>query len=155
MRPKATLYRWLQLPTFRDAFRQSRREIIEFTVGRIQAASCQAAETLIHVASQGRRDGDRVRASIAILDQALRGLADAELLHGFDDVGAGSPPTPSEVVALLGARLRAIEKSSLSTADKSRLMVTLSDALLRAFGVDVLDKRLEALQDVLLSRKEK
>jgi hypothetical protein len=31
----------------------------------------------------------------------------------------------------------------------------LADALLRAIGVDVLDKRLEALQAVLIGRKDK
>jgi hypothetical protein len=35
------------------------------------------------------------------------------------------------------------------------LTATLADALLRAIGVDVLDKRLEALQAVLLGRKDK
>jgi hypothetical protein len=37
----------------------------------------------------------------------------------------------------------------------ARLTATLADALLQAIGVSVLDKRLEALQAVLLGRKEK
>jgi hypothetical protein len=152
---KATLYRWLKLPNFRSAYHDARTEMTDFTIGRIQAASCQAVETLLGVMRQGRRDGDRVRAAIATFDIAFRGLAEADLLHGLDDVGAGTSMSPADVVARLSARLRAIEQSSLSTADKARLTVTLSDALLRAFGVDVLDKRLEALQDVLLSRKDK
>ena len=45
--------------------------------------------------------------------------------------------------------------AELPTAEKSRLTATLADALLRAVGVGVLDQRLEALQAVLLARKEK
>jgi hypothetical protein len=59
------------------------------------------------------------------------------------------------IVALLAKRLRQLEQSELSTAEKSRLTVALTDAFLRAFGVDVLDKRMEALEDVLVQRKEK
>ena len=56
----ATVYRWLQLPSFRLACRQARRELVESAVGRMQAAAGQAIETLLHVSRQGRRDGDRV-----------------------------------------------------------------------------------------------
>jgi hypothetical protein len=43
----------------------------------------------------------------------------------------------------------------LPTAEKARLTATFAAALLRAIGVDVMDKRLEALQAVLLGRKDK
>src|SRR5205085_316828 len=75
---ETTVYRWLQLPSFRAAYRRARREIVEAAVGRIQAATGQAVETLVAVARQGRRDGDRVRASVALLDHACRGLQDGD-----------------------------------------------------------------------------
>jgi len=56
---------------------------------------------------------------------------------------------------MLATRLRQLDRSELPTAEKSRLTATLADALLRALGVDVLDKRLEALQAVLLVRKDR
>ncbi len=59
-----------------------------------------------------------------------------------------------DVVRMLAARLRQIDQSELPTAEKSRLTAALAEALLRAIGVDVLDKRLEALQAVLLDRKD-
>jgi hypothetical protein len=59
----------------------------------------------------------------------------------------------SEVVRVLAARLRQVDQSGLPTGEKSRLTASLADALLRAIGVDVLDKRLEALQAVLVGRK--
>jgi hypothetical protein len=37
--------------------------------------------------------------------------------------------------------------------ERARLTAALADAFLRAVGVDLLDKRLEALQAVLLGRK--
>ena len=60
-----------------------------------------------------------------------------------------------DVVALLAARLRQLDQSDLPGAEKARLTATLADALLRAIGVDVLDKRMEALEAVLRARKDK
>src|SRR5262249_41440200 len=152
---EATLYRWLRLPEFRSAYRQARRELVEAAVGRIQAATGQAVDTLLAMANQGGKSGARVRASIALLDYAFRGLTDADTLHGTQEAGDGSPMDTADVVKLLAARLRQIDQSGLATVEKSRLTAALSDALLRAIGVDVLDKRLEALQAVLIGRKDK
>ena len=145
---QTTLYRWLHLPAFRSAFRQARRELVEAAIGRIQAATGQAVDALVDVARQGRRDGDRVRAAVALLQHAFRGLSEADLLHGEPETGEGSPEDPGNVVRMLAARMRQVEQSELSTAEKSRLTVSLADALLRALGVAVLDKRLEALVDI-------
>jgi hypothetical protein len=152
---EATLHRWLRLPDFQAAYRQARRELVEAAVGRIQAATGQAVDTLLAVAKSGAKDGDRVRAAVALLDHALRGLTDADALHSGRETGDASPMDTADVVKLLAARLRQVDQADLPTAEKSRLTATLADALLRAVGVDVLDKRLEALQAVLLGRKEK
>jgi hypothetical protein len=86
---------------------------------------------------------------------------EAELLHLYDAMpsdpkagGDASPMDTAGVVAMLAARLRQVDQAELSTVEKSRLTATLADALLRAFNIDVLDKRLEALQAVLMGRKE-
>jgi transposase-like protein len=152
---QTTLYRWLHLPAFRTAYRRARRELIEAAVGRIQAAAGQAVETLLAVARQGQRDGDRVRAAIALLNHACRGLEESDLRHGEQETENAAPMNTADVVAVLGTRLRQLDRSELPTAEKARLTATLGDALLRAVGVDVLDKRLEALQAVLLDRKDK
>ena len=151
----ATLRRWLKEPGFRAAYRQARRELVEGAVGRIQAATGQAVDTLLAVAKDGRKDGDRVRAAVALLDHAFRGLTDAEALNGERDAGEASPMNAGDVVKLLAARLGQIDHSDLPAGEKSRLTASLADALLRAIGVDVLDKRLEALQAVLIGRKDK
>jgi hypothetical protein len=152
---EATLYRWLRLPDFRAAYRRARRELVEAAVGRIQAATGQAVDTLLAVAKNGAKDGDRVRAAVALLDHAFRGLIDADPLHSDREGGDASPMDTAAVVELLAARLRQVDQSEMPTSEQARLTATLADALLRAIGVDVLDKRLEALQAVLLGRKDK
>lgn len=152
---EATVSRWLRLPEFQAAYRRARRELVEGAIGRIQAAAGQAVDTLLAVAKDGAKDGDRVRAAIALLDHACRGLTDADVLHGEQTTGDASPMDTAGVVQMLAGRLRQLDQSPLPTAEKSRLTATLADALLRAIGVDVLDKRLEALQAVLLRRKDK
>src|SRR5262245_58454827 len=149
---EATLHRWLHLPAFRAAYRQARRELVEGAVGRIQAATGQAVDTLLAVAKGGARDGDRVRAAVALLDHALRDFEPAG--DELDDRGTAGEDT-GDVVKLLAERLRQVDAAELPTVEKARLTATLADALLRAIGVDVLDKRLEALQAVLGGRKDK
>jgi hypothetical protein len=152
---EATLHRWLRLPEFRDAYRRARRDLVEGAVGRLQAAAGQAVDTLLAVAKEGARDGDRVRAAVALLGHAFRGLTDADALHGESGAGDSSPMGTGDVVRLLAARLRQVDAAEVPTAEKARLTAALADALLRAIGVDVLDQRLEALQAVLKGRKDR
>ena len=126
---------------------------MEAAIGRIQAGSGQAVETLLQVARQGRRDGDRVRAAVAVLHFASGGLREAETLHGESPWEDKGPMSPADVVAVLGTQLRRIESSELTTTEKARLSATLAETLLRAIGVDVIDQRLAAVQSVLLERK--
>jgi hypothetical protein len=152
---KTTLFRWMHLPAFRAAYRRARRELVESAIGRIQAATGQAVETLLAVTREGRRESDRVRAAIALLHHALRGVSDVDALPSTQEtVETGSMDT-GDVVQMLSDRLRQLNVAELPTGEKARLTATLADALLRAIGVNVLDKRLEALQAVLLGRKEK
>jgi hypothetical protein len=151
---EASLHRWLRLPHFQAVYRQARRKLVEAALGRIQAASGQAVDTLLAVARDGKKDGDRVRAAVALLGHALRGLSEADALHGEREAVNGEPMTTADVVPLLAARLRQVDRAELPTSEKARLTATLADALLRAISVDVLDNRLEALQAVLIGRKD-
>jgi hypothetical protein len=107
------------------------------------------------VAKDGVKDCDRVRAAVALLDHAIRGLTDADTLHGAPEAGDGSSVETGDVVKLLARRLQQLDRAELPTAEKSRLTAALADALLRAIGVNVIDKRLSALQAVLVGRKDK
>jgi hypothetical protein len=148
------LRRWLDQHPFTAAYRRGRRELVEAAVGRLQAATGQAVDTLLAVAKDGKKDSDRVRAAVALLDHAFRGLTEADALHGERQAGDAAPLDTAAVVQVLGARLRQVDVAELPTGEKSRLTATLADALLRAITVDVLDKRLDALQAVLVGRKD-
>src|SRR5262245_25809567 len=107
----STVKRWLKEPEFRAAYRQARRELVEGAVGRVQAATGQAVDTLLAVAKGGVKDADRVRAAVALLDHAFRGLTDADALHGEREAGAASPMDTGEVVRVLAGRLRQVDQS--------------------------------------------
>jgi hypothetical protein len=151
---ETTLYRWLHLREFRAAYRQARRELVEGAIGRIQAGTGQAVQALLDVACHGRRDGDRVRAAGTLLDHALRGLAEADVLNSEQQGGEAAKMNPADVVQMLSARLRQLDAADMPTGEKSRLTATLADALLAAFAIDDLGKKIEAMEAVLLSRKD-
>jgi hypothetical protein len=58
----------------------------------------------------------------------------------------------ADVVKLLAAQLEQVHAADLPTAEKARLMATLTTPYLRAVDADVTGKRLEALEAVLLER---
>jgi hypothetical protein len=152
---EATLHRWLRLPAFQAAYDGACRELVAGAIGRIQAAAGTAVDALLEVAKNGGKDGDRVRAAVALLDHALRGLTDAEAARGGPEAGDAAPMGKGDVVKLLAARLRQVDTAELATGEKARLTASLADTLLRAIGVTDLDQRLEALEAVLRARKEK
>lgn len=146
---EATIARWLKDAGFQAAYRQARRDVLRGAVERLQTATGQAVEALIRIVSTAEKDSDRVRAAALILDHARRGLD----LDGASD----APPTingTADVVKLLATRLGHLDAAAAPTADKARLTAMLADALLRAIGVDVIDKRLQALQIVLQGRRD-
>jgi hypothetical protein len=96
-----------------------------------------------------------VRSAKTILDHSYRGLESAEMLYSTTSVALTKDFATGDVVKVLAARLQQVDRSELPASEKARLTTVLSDALMRAFSVDVLDKRLEALHTVLASRKEK
>jgi hypothetical protein len=133
---EATLRRWLRQPAFRSAYRQARRRLVEQAIGRIQEATGAAVDTLLNIARNGARDGDRVRAAVALLDYAVRGMELADVLHG-EQAGDGDAPAidgRAGVVKLLSERLAQLDKAELGSAEKTRLTVSLAETLLRALG---------------------
>ena len=151
---ESTLYRWLHLRPFRDAYRKARRELVESAIGRIQAASGQAVEALLTVASKGRRDSDRVRASVALLEHAFRGLADADLLHGPPPEEPATPMDADAVVSSLTVQMRQLEHSDVSIPEKSRLTAVLADGLLRALSVSEIETGLKALETAMADQND-
>jgi transposase-like protein len=150
-----TLYRWMRLPGFRAAFDRARQEPVKSAIGHLQVGTRPASEVLLNIALHGRRESARIRAAATILEFAMRGLPDADVPSGEPSAGAIARMNTDELVQILTARLRQLNAAQLPAAEKSRLTATLSDAFLRAMAVDDLNKRMEALEAVLLSRKDK
>jgi hypothetical protein len=153
-----TLRGWLKLPAFVAAYRSARRQVLEQAIGQLQR-SCDAAVKALQRNLKCGHAGTEVRAAVAILDHAFRGGELADVLYD-EPMGAAADGDgkaidgTAGVVRVLAAQLARIDAAELGTADKARLTATLADALLRAIGVDVIDKRLEALQSVLMTREK-
>ncbi len=133
---------------------------------KVIAESCRTSrKRLLRIHLAKRRSLYARAVTAADYSTALRVLRDeAELLSLYGGAEPAEAATDSEaasiegtadVVKVLAERLRQLDAADLSITDKAKLTATLADALLRAIGVDVIDKRLEALQAVLGGRKDK
>lgn len=75
---KATLYKWLQQPTFKNVYREARREAVTRATARLQQLTGEAAEVLREVMGDKSQQGAaRVGAARLVLDYAAR-MTEAE-----------------------------------------------------------------------------
>ena len=70
---EVTLWRWLKLPDFTSAYREARRQVVEKAVAQLQHSSWAASTTLLKLLA-APSDSVRLRAAVAILDQANKGV---------------------------------------------------------------------------------
>jgi hypothetical protein len=70
---KAILWRWMQQPAFREAYRHARRKAVEQARARQQQASGEAVEALREVMNdQDAPHASRVSAARTVLDMAIK-----------------------------------------------------------------------------------
>lgn len=69
---EVTLGRWLKLPEFAAAYKEARRQVMEKSIAQLQNSTWAATSTLVRLLGSPS-DSIRLRASIAILDQANKG----------------------------------------------------------------------------------
>lgn len=82
---EATVYRRLRQPVFRRRLREARLLAFAQALGRLQAATGDAVDTLLNVmADRGAPPASRVRAARAVLDLASRGLGPEALQESLD-----------------------------------------------------------------------
>lgn len=74
----STLLRWLQDPTFREAFERARERLLEAAVLRLQQAVGEAVDTLLRNMRCGHA-ATEVAAARAVLDAALKWAENVEL----------------------------------------------------------------------------
>lgn len=70
-----TVWRWMQLPDFKEAYRDAKRKAVDQAISRLQQVSGEAVETLRTV----MKDSDappssRVSAAKAVIDVALKAV---------------------------------------------------------------------------------
>lgn len=70
---EATVYRYLRDETFKNEYRNARRDVVENTVGRLQGASAQAVETLTKNLDCGNPSAE-IRAAQIILETSYKGI---------------------------------------------------------------------------------
>ncbi len=70
---EVTLRRWLKQPDFLAAYRATRREVVEKAVAQLQQSSWAASTTLLKLLVSSS-DSVRLRAAVAILDHAAKGV---------------------------------------------------------------------------------
>ena len=82
---EATVYRALRVEEFARLYRESRREVTQHTVMRLQARSSEAAEILFKIAQDAEAPATaRVSACRAIIEQAFDGVKTTELVERVD-----------------------------------------------------------------------
>jgi hypothetical protein len=70
-----TLHRWLQIPEFRDAYREARRHAVGQATARLQQASSAAVSVLLTVMLDGNAPhASRIRAAHTVLEMSVRAI---------------------------------------------------------------------------------
>ncbi len=150
---KSTLYRWLSQPEFQEAYKQARRNLVGFAVGRLQTATGLAVDTLVGMLAPHQKSHDRIRAATSLLEYAFRGLQEADLFEG-----KGTPKqtkfSGTDLIGVLSERLQRVQNSEMPNNEKSKLTVSLAMVLMRSIEMAELEKEIEAL-DALLNEREK
>lgn len=83
----ATIWRWMQRPTFRDAYRAARMRTLETAISRLQSTTSEAVETLRRNLSCGD-GGDEIKAAMGILSMAFKGAELLDLESRISDLEA-------------------------------------------------------------------
>jgi len=72
---EVTLWRWLQLPQFKDQYRAARREAVSQTMGQMQTACSAAVAALVEVFGDVNSPATaRVSAARVVLEMALKAI---------------------------------------------------------------------------------
>jgi len=70
-----TLLRWLELPEFRDAYRNARREAVQRAVARLQQATGAAGLTILKLMTDPNVPAAvRLRAAECVFDHAIKAI---------------------------------------------------------------------------------
>ena len=154
----ATVYRRLQDPEFIQRLQKVQAGMVERIAASLTAVGMEAVKTLMALLGNSIPPAVRLGAARAIIELGTKQRESVELERriavGEPHNGEATPMKTNELVQRLSIRLRELDATSLPIAEKARLTQGLSDAFLRAIAIDDLNKRMEALEAVLKSRKD-
>ena len=72
---ETTLYRWLQDPTFQEAYREAKFEVVQQTLSQLQKASGEAARVLQEIMNDNKVSAyTRVAAARIILETSIKAV---------------------------------------------------------------------------------
>ncbi|HEX3152954.1 MAG TPA: hypothetical protein VHR66_33085 [Gemmataceae bacterium] len=84
---EATLRRWLSNEAFKEAYRAARRGVMDGVISQLQQAAKKAVGTLERfLGPKNGRAADQIRAAIAVMDFATRGLEVGDLLARVEEL---------------------------------------------------------------------
>ena len=87
---EVTLWRWLQIPQFKEQHRQARREAVSRAVGQLQWACGAAVLALTDIANDVTSPaGARVSAARTVLEMSLKGFELEDLGVRVEDLESG------------------------------------------------------------------
>ena len=70
---ETTLWRWLQIPSFQEQYRQAKRRVVEHAITQLQSACGEAVACLREVmGDREATDSSRVSAARAVLEQSIK-----------------------------------------------------------------------------------
>ncbi len=93
----ATVHRWLQDPTFTDAYRSARRDAVGQAIGRLQQVSSKAVDALLEVIDTEYTPAPpavRVSAASKILDLAMKATELEDLAARIEALEQRMEPKP-------------------------------------------------------------
>ena len=84
---ESTVWRWMQLPYFRERLEAMRHDALAGAIGQIQTNSTEAAAALLAIVNDPKAaPSARVAASKAVLDFALRSVENDKLARELDEL---------------------------------------------------------------------
>lgn len=84
---EATLFRWMQIPSFQEAYRQLKREAVGHAVTTLQKAATEAVDTLRTVmADKGAPASARVTAARVVLEVGIKAVELEDLVARVEEL---------------------------------------------------------------------
>ena len=84
---ETTLWRWMQVPSFQQKYRQAKRRVVEHAITQLQNACGEAVACLREVmADQEAPASSRVSAARAVLEQSVRAVELEDLYRRIESL---------------------------------------------------------------------